>query len=374
MCCALVLTGARAAAVAEDDYPVRWTGTQAVVTLPERIGAADGGRVSGQLAGLVDRGPAVLIADMTATVSCDDGGADALRQAYQRASGNGTQLRVAVTAQDVRRVLDAAGLDRLVAIYPSVQAAAAGTSAGVTPLVSRQTRQRGDNQVSRSRAAGQGGDRLAAAFGPAVLWGMLNALADGVVLADDAGFLVLANRRAEELFGYAHGELTGQRVESLVPDRLRAAHVAQRAGYAREPTAREMGARARLAGLRKDGTTFPVRISLSPVQTTTGRFTMAVIRDSSDDRPPADLGGLARAAAAAEDAHQGRELLGQVVDGLFRVGLSLQTAADLPDEIAVQRIADALQHVDEVIDEIRDHVFAGLGDVPPPHAPRDGSR
>jgi PAS domain S-box-containing protein len=225
-------------------------------------------------------------------------------------------------------------------------------------------------RVSRGRTAGQGGDRLAAAFGPAVLWGMLNALADGVVLADEAGVLVLANRRAEELFGYARGELAGQRVESLVPARVRAAHVAQRAG---KPTAREMGARARLAGLRKDGTTLPVRINLSPVRTATGRYTMAVIRDITDDRPPSDLGELARA-AAAEGARQGRELLGQVVDGLFRVGLSLQTAADLPDEVAVQRIADAVQHVDGIIGEIRDHVFAGLGDGPAPHPPPDEAR
>jgi len=335
------------------------------VTLPEHIGTADCEPLREQLLGLVDRDPVVLIADMTATVSCDRDGAEALRQAYQRASGNGTQLRVAVTARDVRRVLEAAGLDRLVAIYPSVQAAAAGTAARVIPLLPRLARAPGHapgSSARTARTAARGGLPLAAGIAPSVLWHMINALADGVVLADDAGVLVLANRRAEELFGYPPGELTGQPVESLVPGRLRAAHEGQRAGYAREPVSRRMGQRSRLAGLRKDGSTFPARISLSPVHTATGRLTMAVIRDISDDQPHGDLGELARAAAAAEDAHRGRELLDQVVNGLFRIGLTLQSAAGLPHEVAVEQIAEALQLVDEIIAEIHDYVFAGPGD------------
>lgn len=340
----------------EDPYPVRWMGTQAVVTLPEQITESDSGRLREQLLGLVDQGPAVLIADMTATVSCHRGGVAALLDAYQHASENGTRLRLAVTAEGVRRVLAAAGLDRLVSIYPSVQAAAAaGAPAGVIPL----TPQSGQAaRTSRRRAARLRDEALPGGVTPAMLWRMVDALADGVVLVDAEGVLVLANRRAEELFGYTRGELTGQRVEALVPAGLRAAHESQRAGYALQPRARPMGARARLAGLRKDGTTVPVRISLSPVQTATGRFTMAVVRDISEDQPPADLGELARAAAAAQDAHKGRDLLDRVINGLFRVGLSLQSAADLPHEIALPQIADALQHVDDIIGEIRDYIFA----------------
>ena len=80
--------------------------------------------------------------------------------------------------------------------------------------------------------------------------------------------------------------------------------------------------------------------------TATGRFILAVIRDVTEDRPQVDLAELAemvRAAGAADDARRGRELLSQVVDGLFRVGLSLQAATELPHEAAVQQIADALQ-------------------------------
>jgi hypothetical protein len=119
-----------------------------------------------------------------------------------------------------------------------------------------------------------------------------------------------------------------------------------------------MGSRLRLAGQRKDGSTFPARVSLSPVTTGTGRFILAVIRDITQDQPRADLAELARAAAAADDARRGRELLSRVVDGLLRVGLSLQAATGQPHEVAVQQIAEALLSLDDTIREIHDHVFA----------------
>ena len=177
------------------------------------------------------------------------------------------------------------------------------------------------------------------------------------------------------MFGYRPGELIGQPVESLVPDDLRAAHITERAGYAREPVARPMGARIRLAGQRKDGSTFPARVSLSPVATATGRFILAVIRDITTDQPRADLAELARAAAAANDARRGRALLSRVVDGLLRVGLSLQAAIELPHEVAVQQIADALRTLDDTIREIHDHVFAAPDqDGPPDPLPPDQTR
>ena len=369
-------TDALVAAVPDGPCPVRWTGRQAVVTLPEHIGVSNSGQIREQLLELVNRGAAVLIADMTGTVSCDHGGADAVLRAYQRASVSGTQLRVAVTAQIVRRVLDASGLDRLVSIYPSVQAAIAAGTPGVIPLVPRPGKGQGEDQVSprRRRAAAPRDRSQAAGVTPAVLWGLVDALDDGVVLTDDDGVVVLANRRAEDMFGYVPGELIGQPVESLVPADLRAAHISQRAGYAQQPTARPMAARARLPGQRKDGSTFPVRVSLSPVPTATSRFILAVIRDVTADLPRADLADLARAAAAAEQARRGRRLLDRVVNGLLHVGLSLQAAIDLPHDVAVQQIADALRHLDDTIREIHDHVFAdGDDDEPPDPAPRNGS-
>jgi anti-anti-sigma factor len=370
------LTDALVAAVPDGPCPVRWAGRQAVVTLPEHIGVSNSGQIREQLLELINRGAAVLIADMTGTVSCDHGGADALLRAYQRASVSSAQLRVAVTAQIVRRVLDASGLDRLVSIYPSVQAAIAAGTPGVIPLVPRRGKGQGEDRVSprRRRATAPRNRPQAAGVTPAVLWGLVDALDDGVVLTDNDGVLVLANRRAEDMFGYVPGELIGQPVESLVPADLRAAHIGQRTGYAQQPTARPMAARARLPGRRKDGSTFPVRVSLSPVPTATGRFILAVIRDVTADLPRADLADLARAAAAAEQARRGRGLLDRVVNGLLHVGLSLQAAIDLPHDVAVQQIADALRRLDDTIREIHDHMFAdGDDDEPPDPGPRNES-
>lgn len=344
----------------QDTYPVQWTGTQAVMTLPEHIDASNSGFVREQLLSLINEGADMLVADMTATVSCDHGGTDALARVYQRATASGTRLRVAVTTPIVRRILDAAGLDRLISIYPSVEAAvAAGTPGNVIPLAARAAGGRfvtdRPPQVPRQLPA----------ITPAVLWGLVDALDDGVLLADNDGRLVLVNQRAEEMFGYGHGQLIGQPVESLIPADLRTAHVSERADYQRQPTVRQMAARARLVGLRKDASTFPVRVSLSPVPTATGRFIMAVVRDMTDSEPRADLADLACAVTAAGQGDRGRELLDRVVGSLYHVGLSLQHAIELPHDAARERIAEALRRLDDTIRDIQDHVLASrAGNLP----------
>jgi len=346
---------------------VRWLGRQAVVALPEHIDVSNAGQIREELLSVINRGAAAVIADMTATVSCDHAGADAVARAHQRAIVNGTQLRLVVTAAIVRRVLSLSGLDRLISIYPSLDAAvAAGAPAAAVPLVPGPARTDADGQAPSRRAgrarrrqqgaAGPRNEPRAAAITPAVLWQLVDALSDGVALTDDDGVLALVNRRLEDMFGYAHDELIGHPVESLIPADLRAAHRNHRAAYAQAPGARPMGAGARLVGLRKDGTTFPVEISLSPVPTATGHFTLAVIRDVTETRRRDDLADLARA-VVAEQAHRGQELLDRIASSLFHVGVSLQAAIDLPSDVAKQRIAEALRHLDDTIREIRDHVF-----------------
>ena len=125
---------------------------------------------------------------------------------------------------------------------------------------------------------------------PGVLWNMIEAFNDGVALADGEGTLVLASRRLEEMFGYRHTELTGQPVERLIPAHLQAAR------------ARPMGTGVLLTGLRQDGTTFPVEISLSPVQTATGRFSLAVVRDMTAVRSLADVDAGAAGYTAARNS------------------------------------------------------------------------
>jgi len=104
---------------------VQWTGRQAVVTLPQDIDSSNADQIREQLLWIINRGAAVLIADLTETLSCDYSGADALVRAHHRALANGTELRLVVAVEVVRRVLSLNGLDRLIAVYPDLDAAVA---------------------------------------------------------------------------------------------------------------------------------------------------------------------------------------------------------------------------------------------------------
>jgi hypothetical protein len=129
----------------------------------------------------------------------------------------------------------------------------------------------------------------------------------------------------------------------------------------------------RLVGLRKDATTFPVEISLSPVTTAAGHFAFAVIRDVTAARQLEDLIDLARSAVAAEQAHGGRKLLDTIITRLFQLGLSLQAAIDLPADMVGQRIEEALGHLDDTIREIRDTAFTTPDQTPPHPSPPEGA-
>jgi anti-anti-sigma factor len=105
--------------VAKNSGPVQRVNRRAVVTLPQHIDVPDTGQIREELPTVISRGAATLIADMTATLSCDQAGADAVARACQRALANRTQLRLVATAHIIRRVLSLNGLDRLIPIYPS---------------------------------------------------------------------------------------------------------------------------------------------------------------------------------------------------------------------------------------------------------------
>lgn len=111
---------------------------------------------------------------------------------------------------------------------------------------------------------------------------LLESVPDAVIMANAHGRVVLANSQADALFGYTRGELCGMALEALMPQRFRAAHLAQRDGYFQQPSVRPMGAGRELYGLRKDGHEFPVEISLSPVATEHGTLIMSAIRDISE--------------------------------------------------------------------------------------------
>ncbi|HKO96424.1 MAG TPA: PAS domain S-box protein [Pyrinomonadaceae bacterium] len=112
-----------------------------------------------------------------------------------------------------------------------------------------------------------------------MLQGLFDFAPDTVVVVDNDGSIVRVNTQVEKMFGYERGELMGQPIEVLLPDRLKADHMRHRDGYLREPHARPMGAGLELSGKRKDGSEFPVDIMLSPMDTEGGRVVIGVIRD-----------------------------------------------------------------------------------------------
>ncbi|MES2390394.1 MAG: PAS domain-containing sensor histidine kinase [Acidobacteriota bacterium] len=102
---------------------------------------------------------------------------------------------------------------------------------------------------------------------------------DAILQVNPAGAIVIANRTAETMFGYSREELMAAGVDVLVPAAIRGHHAAHRASFAAAGVSRPMGAGLELLATRKDGSTFPVEISLSPVQTEAGVHVTAVIRD-----------------------------------------------------------------------------------------------
>jgi PAS domain S-box-containing protein len=110
----------------------------------------------------------------------------------------------------------------------------------------------------------------------------LETFPDALVAVDGKGVILQVNSQVEELFGYNRSQLIGKRIEMLVPERFRGQHTSHREGFAAHPKTRRMGAGLELYGRRRNGSEFPVEISLSPVSIEGGMIVLSAIRDVTD--------------------------------------------------------------------------------------------
>ena len=111
---------------------------------------------------------------------------------------------------------------------------------------------------------------------------LLEAAPDAIVIVNQSGLIQIVNAQTQKLFGYSRGELIGMPVEILVPHSAHGKHAAHREAYSHAPQPRSMGAGLNLHGRRKDGSEFPVEISLSPIETVDGILISSAVRDVSE--------------------------------------------------------------------------------------------
>jgi len=195
---------------------------------------------------------------------------------------------------------------------------------------------------------GVSGDRLLAA--------LLEAAPDAVVCVDREGRIVVLNDQTRMMFGYPGDELVGRQVDVLLPGRLRARHRHHRAAYLAEPSARPMGPGLELAGLRKDGTEFPVEVSLSTFHVDEEPLVLASIRDVTERHASERrIRELASIVESSNDAIIGKSLDGTIVSwndaAARRYGYSSLEAVGR--NVSMLAPPDRLYEIGELLERLR---------------------
>ena len=174
------------------------------------------------------------------------------------------------------------------------------------------------------------------AIPPALARRVLDAAPDAMVIIDTFGTIWFANRRVSALFGYAHDDIIGESIETLMPERFRAQHIGHRMHFLSNWRVRAMATGLDLYGQRCDGTEFPLEVSLSPIEDVGQTLVVAAIRDVTDrKRVEAEL-VMARDAIEvmrelADRANQGRKRFLEAASHDLRQ--PLQTVARLNDTL-----------------------------------------
>jgi PAS domain S-box-containing protein len=188
---------------------------------------------------------------------------------------------------------------------------------------------------------------------------LLEAAPDAIVGVDDGGRIMLVNQQVERVFGYGREELLGERVELLVPERFRRAHVMHRGGFFADPGTRLMGAELELFGLRKDGTEFPAEISLSSMESGSGPLAITAIRDVTERLIAESVTNeevhrreIVAAMLQAEEAERGR-IATSLHDDTIQVMTASLIAIDrvLKRPCADEGLVAALHHARETIEQ-----------------------